>query len=138
MPSGRSTEISTSSTGASLVVPPQARQPRSKRTSLLRASGDREMWDNTSMVSAVPAGEVMARLEVLGINMPWAATMGTMSMEVRLPGMPPMQCLSATNGSRQLSRTPVSIMARVRDSTSSRSRPFWPVATRKAAISIFE
>ncbi len=28
------------------------------------------------MVSAVPAGEVMARLEVLGIRRPWAATMG--------------------------------------------------------------
>ncbi len=66
------------------------------------------------MVSAVPAGEVMAREEVLGMSMPWAATMGTTSMEVRLPGMPPMQCLSATSGSCQSRRSPVSSMARVR------------------------
>ncbi len=48
------------------------------------------------MVSAVPAGDVMARDDVLGHSMPCAATMGTTSMEVRLPGMPPMQCLSTT------------------------------------------
>ena len=38
------------------------------------------------MVSAVPAGDVMARDDVLGHSMPCAATMGTTSMEVRLPG----------------------------------------------------
>ena len=90
------------------------------------------------MVSAVPAGEVMARLEVLGISMPWAATMGTTSMLVRFPGMPPMQCLSATRGSSQSSRSPVATMARVRYSTSSRSMPVSAQATRNAAISILE
>jgi hypothetical protein len=46
------------------------------------------------MASAVPAGDVMARDEVLGIVNPQAATMGTMIMLVRLPGRPPTQCLS--------------------------------------------
>ena len=45
-------------------------------------------------MSAVPAGEVMARDDVLGILRPCAATIGTTIIEVRLPGMPPMQCLS--------------------------------------------
>ena len=67
-----------------------------------------------AMQSAVPAGEVIARLEVLGINMPWAAMIGTTSIEVRLPGMPPIQCLSTTSGSCQMRRVPVSAMAWVR------------------------
>lgn len=90
------------------------------------------------MVSAVPAGEVMARLEVLGISMPCAATIGTSSILVRLPGIPPIQCLSATSGSPQSSRSPVSTMARVSESTSSRLMPLWLQATRKVAISILE
>jgi len=72
------------------------------------------------------------------MQMPWAATMGTMSMVVRLPGMPPMQCLSATRGSLHSSRSPLSTMARVRWSTSSRSKPVSAQPTRKAAISILE
>ena len=55
------------------------------------------------MVSAVPAGEVIAREEVLGIVSPCAATIGTTIIEVRLPGMPPMQCLSTTIGVRSIS-----------------------------------
>jgi hypothetical protein len=66
------------------------------------------------MVSAVPAGEVMARDEVLGHSRPCAATIGTTSIEVRLPGMPPMQCLSTTSGSRQSSVRPLATMASVR------------------------
>ena len=66
------------------------------------------------MVSAVPAGEVIARDEVLGHSMPWAATMGTTSMDVRLPGMPPMQCLSTTGWACQSRRRPMDAMASVR------------------------
>jgi hypothetical protein len=44
------------------------------------------------MASAVPAGEVMARDDVLGITTPQAATMGTTISVVRLPGRPPTQC----------------------------------------------
>ena len=50
------------------------------------------------MVSAVPAGEVIAREDVLGIVRPCAATIGTTIIDVRLPGIPPMQCLSTTIG----------------------------------------
>jgi hypothetical protein len=47
------------------------------------------------MQSAVPAGEVMAREDVFGIVRPAAATIGTTSMlDLLLPGMPPMLCLS--------------------------------------------
>ena len=66
------------------------------------------------MVSAVPAGEVMARLEVFGISMPCAATIGTITIEVRLPGMPPMQCLSTTGCCGQVRRWPTSTIACVR------------------------
>ena len=54
------------------------------------------------MVSAVPAGDVMAREDVFGMVRPCAATIGTTIIEVRLPGIPPMQCLSTTIGLSQV------------------------------------
>jgi len=45
-------------------------------------------------VSAVPAGLVIERELVLGIMYPAAAIIGTTIRVVRLPGIPPMQCLS--------------------------------------------
>ena len=90
------------------------------------------------MVSAVPAGDVIARLDVFGIRRPCAATIGTTSSDVRLPGIPPMQCLSATSGSCQSRRSPEPTIARVRYRISSRSSSFWTVATMNAAISGFE
>ena len=66
------------------------------------------------MVSAVPAGEVMAREDVFGMVRPQAATMATTIGVVRLPGRPPTQCLSTIGravpgqGGR-----PTSTMARV-------------------------
>ena len=114
IPSGRSTEIKTSSAGESPACPPHARQPRCSRTiSWSRPSG-KSTSQRTSMVSAVPAGEVIARLEVLGTNMPCAARIGTNSIDVRLPGIPPIQCLSATSVSRQLIRCPLDTIACVR------------------------
>ena len=92
--SGRSTEISTSSAGDRLAWPPHTRQPFSAATISRISSGPTSTRASTSIVSAVPAGEVMARDEVLGILSPCAATIGTTIIEVRLPGMPPMQCLS--------------------------------------------
>ena len=50
------------------------------------------------MVSAVPAGEVIARDELFGIGSPLAATTATTIGVVRLPGNPPTLCLSATTG----------------------------------------
>ncbi len=136
--SGRSTAISTSSAGERSLLPPQARQPRSSRTISQRRSNGSSTLASTSMVSAVPAGEVMARELVFGQSMPWAATIGTTSIEVRLPGMPPMQCLSTTGCSRQSSRRPTRIIASVRKNTSSRSSSPWLQATTKAVSSIFE
>ena len=68
--SGRSTAISTSSAGDRSAVLPQARQPRWVRTISESFSKGSSTSANTSMVSAVPAGEVMARDEVLGHRMP--------------------------------------------------------------------
>ena len=136
--SGRSTAISTSSAGDSSLVPPQARQPRCSWTiSSSRANGNSTLA-STSMVSAVPAGEVIARDEVLGQSMPWAATIGTTSIEVRLPGIPPMQFLSTTGCSCQSSWRPTLAMASLRKYTSSRSSSPWLQATTKAVSSIFE
>ena len=138
MASGRSTEIRMSSAGDSRTWPPQTRQPLASRTSACMRSIGTSTFASTSMVSAVPAGEVMARDEVLGIGRPWAATIGTTIIEVRLPGMPPMQCLSAmVPKSRHCSRVPAAIMARVSPSTSAVVMKL-AQAIRKAAISIFE
>ena len=136
--SGRSTAISTSSAGDRSLVPPQARQPRWVRTMLLSCSNCSSTCASTSMVSAVPAGDVMAREEVFGHSMPCAATIGTTSMDVRLPGMPPMQCLSTTGCSPQFRRRPTRLMASLRKNTSSRSSSAWLQATTKAVSSIFE
>ncbi len=135
--SGRSTEIRMSSAGDRLTWPPQTRQPWQAVTTSFIASTPRSTRASTSMVSAVPAGEVMAREEVFGIIRPWAATIGTTIIEVRLPGMPPMQCLSTTIWRSQVSCVPASAMAR--DSASS-SPLVMKLAEpiRKAAISMSE
>ena len=85
------------------------------------------------MVSAVPAGEVIAREEVLGITRPLAAAIATTIGEVRLPGRPPTQCLSTTTGEGHDRRWPTSTMARVRCTVSSASSGWAAVAVRKAA-----
>ena len=138
MDNGRSTEISTSSAGERWAVPPQARQPRWSRTMSRSCSSGSSTFASTSMVSAVPAGDVMARDEVLGHSMPCAATMGTISIDVRLPGIPPMQCLSTTSGSCQSSLWPVATMASDKKKTSSRSSSSRLQATTKAVSSILE
>ncbi|MHA1197595.1 MAG: hypothetical protein ACTSSM_16075 [Promethearchaeota archaeon] len=48
------------------------------------------------MESAVPEGEVIALVEVLGIISPAAATIGTIIKETLFPGTPPVLCLSKT------------------------------------------
>ena len=92
---------------------------------------------STSIVSAVPAGEVMAREEVFGIGRPWAATIGTTTIEVRLPGMPPMQCLSTTTGVGQTSCVPACAIAPVRARSSSLVMKL-AEPIRNAAISMSE
>ncbi|HBH16769.1 MAG TPA: hypothetical protein DDW92_00680 [Candidatus Veblenbacteria bacterium] len=61
-------------------------------------------------MSAVPAGLVIAREEVLGINNPKLAIIGVTTMVVRLPGKPPMECLSTTSIGRFIC-SPVSAIA---------------------------
>ena len=89
------------------------------------------------MVSAVPAGEVIAREEVFGIIKPCAATIGTTIIEVRLPGMPPMQCLSTTIGWSHFNCVPAFAIAR---ESASNSPEVMKLAEpiRKAAISMSE
>ncbi len=104
--SGRSTEMRMSSAGDRLTCPPQTRQPRHAATTSFISSTDTSTRASTSMVSAVPAGEVIAREDVFGMVRPCAATIGTTIMEVRFPGMPPMQCLSTTMGLDHFSCVP--------------------------------
>ncbi len=87
------------------------------------------------MVSAVPAGDVIAREEVFGIQTPWAATIATTIGVVRFPGSPPTQCLSTTTSRSQPSCSPTATMLRVIPTTSSRLIPADVQAVRRAAIS---
>ena len=72
----------------------------------------------TSITSAVPAGEVIARDEVFGMTKPALAQIATTMGVVRLPGRPPTQCLSAMGLTPQLNRSPMATMAAVRSITS--------------------
>src|SRR4030042_5957966 len=83
-----------SSAGAESNAPPQAKQPFVFLTTSLISSTERSTGHSDSTPSAVPAGEVTALEEVLGIVKPAAAIIGTTRIEVLSPGMPPMLCLS--------------------------------------------
>ena len=85
-------------------------------------SGESATSASTPIVSAVPAGLVMARDEVFGTVTPSAARIGTTIMVVRLPGIPPMQCLSATTGASKWRRDPQAIIASVSAMSSASSR----------------
>lgn len=131
--SGRSTRMRMSSAGLSRTEPPQTMQPPVRSTTRRMLGTSRFTGASTSIVSAVPAGEVMAREEVLGIVRPQAATMGTTSRVVRLPGRPPTQCLSTTSGRPQSMRSPTPIMAFVSETVSARSRRSPAQAVMKVA-----
>jgi hypothetical protein len=120
--SGRSTRIRMSSAGLRPRAPPQAMQPPSRSTTRRSAGRSSVTGAQVSIVSAVPAGEVMAREEVFGMVRPKAVTIGTTTSVVRLPGSPPTECLSTMGAPSQVRRWPASIMARVRAAISPRSR----------------
>ena len=122
-----------SSAGLSRTEPPQTMQAPVRSTVRRIAAMSRSTGANTSIVSAVPAGDVIARDEVLGIISPQAATIGTTSSVVRLPGRPPTQCLSTTTSWPQFSRSPTSTIARVSETASSRSRRSPAQAVMKVA-----
>ena len=67
--------------------------------------------------------------------MPCAATIGVTIRVMRLPGMPPIECLSATIGSSQCSGVEKPERTRASATTSS-SLSERVAATRKAAISL--
>ena len=119
--SGRSMRINRSSAGLRLSLPPQTMHPPSASATRRKARVSRSTGAMTSMVSAVPAGEVIARDEVFGINCPAAATMATTIGVVRLPGNPPTQCLSSTRALPQSSVSPAACIACVSAVVSGRS-----------------
>ena len=80
----------------------------------------------------------MAREEVFGTVTPRAARIGTTIMVVRLPGIPPMQCLSATTGASKCRWEPQSIIAPVNATSSSSSRRRSAHASTNIASSGFE
>src|SRR5665647_3807023 len=83
-----------SSAGASSNEPPQTKHPLVFATTSLISLIDRLTGHKVSTLSAVPAGDVIAREEVLGMVNPAAATIGTTIMLVLSPGIPPTLCLS--------------------------------------------
>ena len=106
-------------------------QPPSRATIFLICEIDKFTGVIVSIVSAVPAGDVIERDEVLGIVSPAAATIATTIGVVRLPGIPPTLCLSRIIGESQCRRFPVLTMALVRSIISSIVRLSWPHAVIK-------
>ena len=120
------------------MAPPQAMQPPQVSTTRRICASSRSTGASIAMVSAVPAAEVIAREDVLGIVRPSSAAIATTMGVVRLPASPPMQCLSTTSGCRQRSCAPVCTMAFVSATTSPRLRRSPPPAVMNAAISMEE
>ena len=107
MESGCSMLMILSSAGARLTAPPQMMKPPT--SSMILLSFRNGIWTgaSTSMVSAVPDGDVMALLLVFGTIQPAATRMGTMTMVERFPGTPPMECRSTTGYFLMRSTSPV-------------------------------
>ena len=135
MPSGYSTWMKRSSAGASSKEPPHTRHPLVFVTTVFISSMDRLTGQSVSTRSAVPAGEVIALEDVFGIVYPAAATMGTTSIDVLSPGMPPTLCLSRIGVFAKSSVLPVLIMAFDRASVSAVLNPWMLSDVRNAAIS---
>src|SRR3989344_3848590 len=111
--SGLSTAIILSSAGAKFKEPPHTMQAFVFKTiSFIFLIGN-VTSARTSIVSAVPAGLVIERELVFGIVYPAAAIIGTTIGVVRLPGIPPMQCLSMIGYLLILSVSPCSTIALV-------------------------
>jgi len=135
IPSGYSTWMKRSSAGASSKDPPQTRHPLVFFTTVLISSMERFTGQRASTRSAVPAGEVIALEEVLGMVYPAAATIGTTNIDVLSPGMPPTLCLSRIGVLPKSSVLPVFIIALDRASVSAVLNPCMLSEVRKAAIS---
>lgn len=91
---GCSTLMILSSAGARFTEPPQIMNPPTSLIICFSFSIVKLTGQSTSIVSAVPAGDVIALLLVFGIVHPAATNIGTMSIVVLLPGTPPIECTS--------------------------------------------
>src|SRR3989338_2702644 len=110
---GSSTSIMMSSAGAIPIIPFQTIQPFTFSTIFFTFEGVKVTEHKTSIASAVPQGDVIAREDNFGILNPAAAIMGTTSIVVLVPATPPVECLSATIPSN-LIFSPVSTIALVK------------------------
>ncbi len=113
-----------SSAGANSKAPPQTMQPFVFFTTSLISLMVRFTGHNVSTRSAVPAGEVTALDEVLGMTCPAAAMSGTIRIDVLSPGIPPMLCLSRIGPLSNVTVRPVLTIAFDRASTSSMLMPW--------------
>ncbi len=119
MERGYSTCMKRSSAGAKSRAPPHARHAFVFSTTALISSKDKSTGHKTSIRSAVPAEEVIAREDVFGIMKPAAEIMGTTRRVVLSPGTPPMLCLSRMGPLAKSKVCPVSTIALDKASASS-------------------
>ena len=133
---GYSARISLSSAGAKSRAPPQTRQPFVFSTIFFISSIEKETLQNTSIVSAVPAGLVIARDDVFGIVSPAAATIATTIGVTLFPGTPPILCLSTTYFRFHSKLSPSFTIARVTANTSLSLNPLVYTPETKAPSSI--
>src|SRR3989338_30105 len=115
-----STRISLSSAGARPREPPHARQAFVFLITLFISFNERFTFVRVSTTSAVPAALVIALEEVLGMIILQEAQIDTTIGVVLFPGIPPMLCSSAVKPEFQVSFSPVSNIAFVREMVSSR------------------
>lgn len=87
---------------AELDRPPQTMQPPSRLTTRRIEWRSKSTGAKVSIVSAMPAGDVIARDDVFGMVNPNEDTMATTIGVVRFPGGPPKLCLSATTDASHL------------------------------------
>lgn len=118
MLSGCSTLIILSSAGARFTAPPQIMNPPTSSIIFLSLFIGRLTGHSTSIVSAVPAGDVIALLLVFGTMHPAATSIGTTIIVVLFPGTPPIECMSTTGYLSNLSESPVCAIALVSSATS--------------------
>ena len=123
IPSGCSTFMTISSTGARFIDPPHENTPPISWVISLSESASISTLQNVSTKSDVPHALLMAREEVLGIMMPAAATMDTTMGVTLLPGTPPRLWKSNTGVLSNLIISPVSAMATVKSAISEMSMP---------------
>ncbi len=85
-----------SSAGAKERAPPHTIQAPVFSTTLYTSSLFKATGITLSIISVVPAGEVIALVDVLGTTSPLAANIGTSIGVIPFPAVPPMECLSTT------------------------------------------